>query len=127
MNKYLLILLFSLISNSLWATSYDTNNATLNIPVLKVKNGDNIEYYHLNMNLEISLDNIYVFKIKELTKLENETKSNYIFSFADQSLNLSEISVITNGEVIGVFHINLSLELIFDGIISLNLKSINTL
>lgn len=125
MKKYLLILLFSLISNSLWATSYDTNN--LNIPVLKVKNGDNIEYYHLNMNLETSLDNIYVFKIKELTKLENETESNDIFSFADQSLNLSEISVIANGEVIGIFHINLSLELIFDGIITLNLKSINTL
>jgi hypothetical protein len=73
MNKYLLILLFALISNSLWATSYDTDHVTLNI---------------------------YVFKIKELTKLGNETESNDIFSFADQSLNLSEISVIANGEVI---------------------------
>lgn len=127
MNKYLLIVLFALISNSLWATSYDTNNASLKIPVVKVMNGENIEYYNLDMNLETTIDNVYVFNITTLTKLENVQESNDMFNFADNSLNLSEVSVIANGEVIGIFNINLTLELIFDGLITLNLNSIKTL
>jgi len=127
MNKYLLILLFALISNSLWATSYDTDNVTLNIPILKVKNGDSIDYYQLNMTLETSLDNIYVFNIKDLNLLDKVKESNDIFSFADNSLNLPKVSIITNGKVIKEFHISMDLILIFDGIITLNLNSIRDL
>ncbi len=127
MKKYLLILLFSLISNSLWATSYDTGNVTLNIPILKVKNGDSIDYYQLNMTLETSLDNIYVFNIKDLTLLDKVKESNDIFNFADNSLNLPKVSFITNGKVIKEFHINMDLVLIFDGIITFNLNSIRDL
>ncbi len=111
----------------MWATSYDTDNVTLNIPILKVKNGDSIDYYQLNMTLETNLDNIYAFNIKDLTLLDKVKESNDIFNFADNSLNLPKVSIIANGKVIKEFHISMDLILIFDGIITLNLKSINTL
>jgi hypothetical protein len=127
MNKYLLILLFTLLSNSSWATSYNTNSATLTIPVIKVMNGNDTEYYNLVMSLETTLDNVYVFNTTTLTKLENIAEFNDMFDFADNILNLSKVSVIANDQVIGVFNINMTLELIFDNIITLHLNSVGIL
>jgi hypothetical protein len=127
MNKYLLILLFTLVSNSSWATSYNTNSATLTIPVIKVMNGNDTEYYNLVMSLETTLDNVYVFNTTTLTKLENIAEFNEMFDFADNILNLSKVSVIANDQVIGVFNINMTLELIFDNIITLHLNSVGIL
>lgn len=127
MNKYLLILLFTLLSNSSWATSYNTNSATLTIPVIKVMNGNDTKYYNLVMSLETTLDNVYVFNTTTLTKLENIAEFNDMFDFADNILNLSKVSVIANDQVIGVFNINMTLELIFDNIITLHLNSVGIL
>lgn len=127
MNKYLLILLFTLLSNSSWATSYNTNSATLTIPVIKVMNGNDTEYYNLVMSLETTLDNVYVFNTTTLTKLENIAEFNEMFDFADNILNLSKVSVIANDQVIGVFNINMTLEVIFDNIITLHLNSVGIL
>lgn len=118
---------FILFNQSLFAASYDIDKTVLEIPVLQVNDGSGANFFQLKMTLLTTIDNVYAFSLTEFNLLEKAgTNSIDQFNISTNKLDLPSLSIIDKNQVSGAINVQLNLDLLFDGVVTLSINNIKT-
>jgi len=118
---------FILFNQSLFAASYDIDKTVLEIPILQVNDGSGVNFFQLKMTLLTTIDNVYAFSLTEFNLLEKAgTNSIDQFNISTNKLDLPSLSIIDKNQVSGAINVQLNLDLLFDGVVTLSINNIKT-